>query len=123
VDGENEKHQLMHGLDELEARGRMTWIEAQHGWATAPDDVVEALPKDGYEECPREPTSRQDLQPADGAWQGVNSGTGSVASVIWVNQPRRTRALVFIAIDGKSRRDQPFSRLERDPYTDDGGES
>ena len=67
--------QLIPGLDELEAQGRMTW------------------------------------------------GTGSVASVTWVNPPRRARALVFIAIDGEARRDHAFSGLERDPYTDDGGES
>jgi hypothetical protein len=71
----------------------MTWIEAQHGWAAAPDDVVAALSKDGFEECRRETGSRQNLQPAGGVWQGVNPGTGSVASV------------------------------EPDPYTDDGGES
>jgi hypothetical protein len=58
-------------------------------------DVVEALSRDGFEECQRETTSRQNLQPAGGVWQGVNPGTGSVA----------------------------FSSLERDPYTDDGGES
>ena len=58
-----------------------------------------------------------------------NPGTGSSASVVWVNQPRRARALVFIAIDGKSRRDRAFSSLERDPYMerdpyiDDGGKS
>jgi hypothetical protein len=46
-----------------------------------------------------------------------------VAGAIWVNQPLRARALVFIAIDGEARRDHAFSSLERDPYTDDGGES
>ena len=122
MDGGNTR-QPMHGLDELEAQGRMTWIEARHGWAAAPDDVVEALSKDGFEECKRETTSsRQDLQPAGGVWQGVNPGTGSVASMVWVNQPRRTRALVFIAIDGESRQDRAFSSRERDPYMDDGGE-
>src|SRR5437660_847302 len=60
--------------------------------------------------------------PAGGVWQGVNPGTGSVASMVWVNQPRRTRALVFIAIDGESRQDRAFSSRERDPYMDDGGE-
>jgi hypothetical protein len=46
-----------------------------------------------------------------------------VASAIWVTQPRPARLLVFIAIDGESRGDHAFSSLERDPYTDDGGES
>jgi hypothetical protein len=116
--------QLMRSLDELEAQGRMTWIEARHGWAAAPDDVLEALSRDGFEECKRETTtSRRNLQPAGGVWQGVNPGTGSVASVIWVNQLRRARALVFIAIDGEARGDHASSSVERDPYTDDGGES
>ena len=115
---------LIHGLDELEAQGRMTWIEARHGWAAAPDDVVEALSRDSFEERKRETTtSRETLQPAGGVWQGVNPGTGSVASVTWVNPPRRARALVFIAIDGEARRDRAFRSLERDPYTEDGGES
>ncbi len=59
----------------------------------------------------------------DGVRQGVNPATGSVASAIKVNQPLRARALVFITIDGESCGDHPFSSLERDPYTDDGGES
>ena len=42
MDGGNNL-QPMHGLDELEMQGRMTWIEARHGWVAAPDDVVEAL--------------------------------------------------------------------------------
>jgi len=59
----------------------------------------------------------------DGVRHGVNPATGSVASAIWVNQPRPARVLVFIAIDAESRGDHAFSSLERDPYTDDGGES
>ena len=59
----------------------------------------------------------------DGVRQGVNPATGSVAGAIWVNQRRRTRAPVFITIDGESCGDRAFSSLERDPYTDDGGES
>jgi hypothetical protein len=59
----------------------------------------------------------------DGVRQGVNPATGSVASVTKVDQPLRARALVFITIDGESCGDHAFSSLERDPYTDDGGES
>ena len=102
----------------------MTWSEARHAWAAAPDDVVGALSRDGFEECTRETTpSRQNLQPAGGMWRGVNPGTGSVAFVIWVTQPQPARALVFITIDGEAYRDRAFSSLERDPYKDDGGES
>lgn len=113
----------MRHLDDLREQGRMTWIEVEHGWGAAPEDIVEALSKDGFVECKRETTSsRRDLLPAGGVWQGVNSGTGSVASAIWVNWRYRARATVFIAIDGEPFRQRAF-RLERDPYRDDGGES
>src|SRR6266851_1662807 len=76
---------LMHGLEELRKQGRMTWIEAEHGWSAALEDIVDALSKNGFEECKRETTtSRRDLRPAGGVWQGVNAVTGSVASAIWV---------------------------------------
>jgi hypothetical protein len=116
--------QPMHGLNELREQGRMTWIEAERGWGAEPEDILDALSKDGFEECKRETTtSRRDLRPAGGVWQGVNPGTRSVASAIWVNRPSRARAIVFVAIDGESFRDGVLNRLERDPYEDDGGES
>jgi hypothetical protein len=121
----------MTGLNELREQGGMTWIEQEHGWVAAPEEIVEALSKDGFEECQREMTMR----PAGGAWQGVETRTGSVVSAIWVNRPawqqpilaggvwqgvnartgpvasaiwvnRRARdqAIVFIAIDGESLR-------------------
>ena len=114
----------MTGLNELREQGRMTSIEQEHGGGAAQEDIVDALSKDGFEECKRETTtSRRDLRPAGGVWQGVNTGTGSVASAIWVNRPSRARATVFIAIDGASFKDHTFSSLERDPYRDGGGES
>jgi hypothetical protein len=115
--------QPMHGLNELREQGRMTWIEAERGWGAAPKDIVDALLKDGFEECKRETTtSRRDLRPAGGVWQGLNTTTGSVASAIWVNRPSQARAIVFLAIDGESFRDGALNGLERDPYEDDGGE-
>jgi len=94
--------QPIHGLNELREQGRMAWIEAEQGWGAAQEDIVDALSKDGFEECKRETTtSRRDLRPAGGVWQGINTGTGSVASAIWVNRPSRARATVFIAIDGE----------------------
>jgi len=121
---EGEKKVPLNGLNVLRAQGRMTWLEAEHGWSAAPEDIVDALSKDGFEECKRETTtSRRDLRPAGGVWQGVNAVTGSVASAIWVNRPRPARATVFIAIDGESVRDDPVRSIERDPYRDDGGES
>ncbi len=115
---------LMHGLDELRKQGRMTWIETEHGWSAVLEDIVDAVSKDGFEECKRETTtSRRDLRPAGGVWQGVNAVTGSVASAVWVGRPSRARATVFLAIDGESVRDDPVRSIERDPYRDDGGES
>jgi len=122
VDGE--KKVPLNGLNVLREQGRMTWIEAEHGWSAALEDIVDALSKDGFEECKRETTtSRRDLQPAGGVWQGVNAVTRSVASAIWVGRPSRARATVFLAIDGESVRNYPVRSIERDPYRDDGGES
>jgi hypothetical protein len=89
------------GLDDLRARGGMGWIDEEKGWAAAPDDIMGALSKDGFDECKRETTtSRRDILPAGGVWQGINSHTGSVASAIWVNRPTSSQAIVFITIDG-----------------------
>ncbi len=83
-----------------------------------------ALGKDGFEECKREmTTSRRDLRPAGGVWQGVNSHTGTVASAIWVNRPDRLQAIIFIDIDGESFGSLPSSgALQRELYREDGGE-
>lgn len=111
----------MPGLDELRQQLRMTWVEEEHGWVAAPDDVVGALSSDGFEECKRETTtSRRDLLPAGGVWQGVNTRTGSVASAIWVHRSSRAGAIVFITIDGEL-----VGKRGREPkeYREDGGES
>lgn len=115
--------QQTHGLDELRGRGRMNWIEAEQGWVAAPDDVVGALSKDGFDECKREmTTSRRDTRPAGAVWQGVNPRTGSVASAIWVNRPAWPQAIVFITIDGVSLRGPSGPSPDDDAYRDDGGE-
>lgn len=92
----------MRGLNQLCDHGRMTWIEQEHAWVAVPEEIVQALPSDGFEECKREmTTSRRDSRPAGGVWQGINTGTGSVASAIWVHRPPGPQAIVFIAIDGE----------------------
>lgn len=92
----------MNALNELREQGSMTWIEQEHGWVAAPEEIVNALSKDGFEECKHEmTTSRHDLRPAGGVWQGINTRTGSVALAIWVNRPAWDQAIVFIAIDGE----------------------
>jgi hypothetical protein len=91
------------GFNELRQHSRMTWIEPEHGWAAAPEEIVSALSIDGFEECKRAiTTSRRDSQPAGGLWQGVDTRTGSVASAIWVNRPAWQQAIVFIEVDGES---------------------
>lgn len=114
----------MHGLDELRAQGKMTWMDEEHGWVAAPEDVIDALANHGFEECKRATTtSRRDLRPAGGVWQGVNKRTGSVASTIWMDRPSRLQTIVFITIDGESVTLCPTLDLESDPYAESGGES
>jgi hypothetical protein len=102
----------------------MTWGEKERGWSAAPEEIMDALSNDGFEECKRATTtSRQDLRPAGGLWQGVNRQTGSVASAIWVHRRPPAQAIVFIAIDGESFRNRPVDNGRDDAYRDDGGES
>jgi hypothetical protein len=109
--------QTMHGLNELRKQGRMTWIDEEHGWVAAPDEIVDALSNDGFDECKRQTTtSRRDLRPAGGVWQG------SVASAIWVHRPPQARTIVFITIDGESVKNRGILGREPDPYSEDGGE-
>jgi hypothetical protein len=123
----------MKGFNELRGQSRMTWSEQEHGWVAAPEEIVDALANDGFEQCKRElTTSRRDSQPAGGLWQGVDTRTGSVASAIWVNRPPWHHALVFIEVDGESLTEgegvsgatEPVrATRERDPYQDEGGEA
>jgi hypothetical protein len=101
------------------------WTEGEYGWVAVPGEVLEALVQGGYEQCKHETTtSRRDLRPAGGVWQGLNRATGSVASAIWVARPTPGEALVFIEIDGElievSYGASP--RPEDASYRDEGGE-
>jgi len=103
-----EKKMMLHlsGLDELRTDGRMRWMEAESGWIAAPEEIVTALAREGFEECKRAmTTSRRDSRPAGGVWQGLNIRTGSVASAIWVNRAAWPQAIVFITVDGEPVRD------------------
>jgi len=113
----------MNGLHELRGRGGMTWLEAEQGWVGAPEEIVNALSRDGFEECKREvTTSRRDSRPAGGVWQGINTRTGAVASAIWVNRLLWPQATVFITVDGEPLKgDTPSPEL--DPHHEDGGEA
>lgn len=118
----------MKGVNELREQSRMIWSGQEHGWIAAPEEIVNALSTDGFEECKREvTTSRRDSQPAGGLWQGINTRTGSVASAIWLNRPAWHLAIVFIEVDGESLTEgqgttEPIrATRERDPYQDEGG--
>ena len=93
----------MNAIQQLREGAKMTWIEEEHGWVAAPEDIVDALTSEGFLECKRATTtSRRDLRPTGGLWQGVNKTTGAVASTVWVESPFRARIVVFITIDGES---------------------
>jgi len=114
----------MNAIDELREQGRMTRTDEAHGWIAAPEDIVDALANAGFVECKRATTtSRRDLRPTGGLWQGVNRTTGSVASAVWVNLVSEAHGVVFITIDGESVAHGRIPALEPNPYTEDGGES
>ena len=89
-----------HGLHELREHGRMQWLDNARGWRAEPDDVMNALTADGFQECKRE-TARIPRAPATGGvWQGVDHKTGAVASTIWTREPGGP-PIVFITINGQ----------------------
>ena len=117
---------LVGALVDLHDQGRMTWAEREHGWVAVPDEVLEAFARVGFQECKREiTTSRRDLRPAGGVWQGVNRITGSVAAAIWVARATQRQALVFVEIDGELIKVNHGAawRPEDVSYRDEGGES
>ncbi len=86
-------------LYELRDSDRMQWLDAAHGWRAEPDDVVNALAADGFQECKRE-TARVPRAPATGGvWQGIDK-TGAVASTIWTRDLAGA-PIVFITINGE----------------------
>lgn len=94
---------VMAGLSDLRERGRMTWSEDEQGWVGVPEEILDALANDGFDQCKRETTtSHRDCRPAGGVWQGVNPRTGSVASAIWVTRPVPQKAMLFIQVNGEA---------------------
>jgi hypothetical protein len=103
----------MNTINELRAQGKLAWIEDEHAWVAAPEDIVDALANEGFVECKRATTtSRRDLRPSGGVWQGVNVSTGAVASTIWVDRPSRAHVIVFITIDGAAVQQRDLRDLE-----------
>jgi hypothetical protein len=116
----------LHDLVALQDHGRLTWTARERGWVAVPDEVVTAFTLGGFEECKRATTtSRRDLGPAGGLWQGVNHATGSVASAIWVARTQG-QALMFLEIDGEAVDaigDDGSDPFDQRSYEDKGGES
>jgi len=93
----------MNAIDDLRRQGKMTWTEETRAWIAVPEHIVDALGNDGFVECKRvTTTSRRDLRPTGGVWQGVNRSTGSVASMIWTDRPSRAQTIAFLTIDAHS---------------------
>ena len=94
---------LMPTLNDLYKQGRMTWAEQGKGWIGRPDEVLGALATDGFYECHRErAASPGGPWLAEGAWDGVNPHTRSVASVTWTVRRAPEPPMVCIEIDGDS---------------------
>lgn len=88
-------------LDELRETGRMAWTDQHRGWLASPEDIVDALTSEGFEESEREMAWTRSGEAMGGIWQGQNLRTGAVACAIWVNRDEPHRALVFLHIDGE----------------------
>jgi hypothetical protein len=94
---------LMPSLNDLVTRGRMTWAEQGKGWIGRPDEVLGALATDGLSECHRErPASPSGRRLTEGAWDGVNPHTRSVASVTWTVRQASEPPMMCIEIDGEA---------------------
>ena len=101
--GMRQMDSLVPTLNDLYKQGRMTWTEQGRGWIGRPEEVLGALATDGFYECHRESaTSRSGHPPVEGAWDGINPHTKSVASVTWTARLEPEPPMVFIEIDGES---------------------
>jgi hypothetical protein len=87
----------MEHVCQLDDRGP-SW-RGQHACVTDPEQVMEALTSDGFEEYRRVVARRRTHAPTGGMWQGLDPRTGAVATVIWVARPTPREAQVFIDID------------------------
>ena len=93
-------------LKELRAYGRMQWLDRAQGWRAEPEEVVDALAADGFQECKREIARVPRAHATGGVWQGVDPRTGAVASTIWTRDPTTNSPVVFITINGHPLQDR-----------------
>ena len=113
-------------LVNLHDQGRMTWTEQEHGWVAIPEDVLDALARGGSHECKREmTTSRRDLRPAGGVWQGVaRSRVRSPRRSGWPAPPSAWRSSSSRSMARLSTRTHATGRGAAElSYKDEGGES
>jgi len=90
----------MQCLNELERHGVIRWRLEEHAWIADPDRVVWALTEAGFTEYKREiAKDNRSHVTSGGMWQGLDTRTGVVATVIWHASPEEGH--VFIEIDGK----------------------
>ena len=91
----------MEALDQLVREGRIAWVPDARAWSARPDDIVDALAREGFAEFKADAArSRRDRTPTGGIWQGLDARTGAVASAIWVRAEDHDRAVVFVDVDG-----------------------
>lgn len=91
-------------IDDLKRDGRMLWLDGEQAWQARPDEVVDALAHDGFEEYKRE-IARSGRDARGGMWQGINTRTGAIASAIWIGRTAADEAIVYIDIDGQPLRE------------------
>lgn len=91
-------------IDDLKREGRMRWLAAEQAWQARPDEVLDALARDGFQEYKRE-IARSGRDVNGGMWQGINTRTGAVASAVWIRGAPTDQATVYIVIDGRPLRD------------------
>ena len=93
--------ETIRALAQLCETGAMTWDTQEQGWFASPDQIVQALASEGFEEFKHEVTrSGRGRRPTGGLWQGLNCRTGAVGSAVWIQREQADRALVFVDVDG-----------------------
>ncbi len=88
-------------FDELVSTGKIVWSEDDRGWIGAPRDVIEALSQQGYAGFKHETTTAgRDRVPLGGLWQGLDLGTGEVASIVWRRRTDTPFAVLVVELAG-----------------------
>lgn len=93
----------MKALEDLVSEGRIARAPEARGWLAKPDDIVDALAREGFAEFKADAArSHRDRAPTGGIWQGLDARTGAVASAIWIRDESSDRTVVFVDVDGRA---------------------